>query len=33
MSWFKRIEKGIQTKTEEKKTPLRDFGTKPLLAR
>ena len=31
MSWFKRSEKGIQTKTEEKKDIPRGFGTKPQL--
>ena len=29
MSWFKRSEKGIQTKTEEKKTFPKGYGTKP----
>lgn len=30
MSWFKRSEKGIQTKTEEKKISQKDFGTEHL---
>jgi hypothetical protein len=33
MSWFKRSEKGIQTKTEEKKTFLKDCGTKHRLVK
>ena len=28
MAWFKRSEKGIQTKTEEKRIPQKDCGTK-----